>query len=53
MAQEVQVTKACSLQASGGQTEGMIRQGAITNQSDKICASGKNPAVSILNHHSC
>lgn len=50
MAQEVQVTKASSLQTSGGQTEGMMRQGAITNQSDKICASGKNTASFIFSH---
>ena len=39
---EVEVTKASSLQKSTGQTEGMIRQGAIIDQSDKLCASGKS-----------
>lgn len=40
MASEIQVTRAASLQTSTGQTEGMIRQGAIVDQSDKLCASG-------------
>lgn len=50
MAQAVQVTKASSLQTSTGQTEGMIRQGAITDQSDKICASGKPTIPSDVTH---
>ena len=40
MAGAVQVTRAASLTTSTGQTEGMIRQGAIVDQSDKLCASG-------------
>ncbi|KAL8995011.1 MAG: hypothetical protein Q9188_006910 [Gyalolechia gomerana] len=54
MAREVQVTKASSLQTSTGQTEGMIRQGAITDQSDKICASvmiAKPHSSSAVHHH--
>lgn len=38
----VSVTKASDLDAGTGQTEGMIRKGAIINKSDKICASGKH-----------
>ncbi|KAL8697858.1 MAG: hypothetical protein Q9224_002117 [Gallowayella concinna] len=52
MTQEVQVTKASSLQAAGtGQTEGMIRQGAIVDQSDKLCASAKPHSSSAIHHH--
>jgi hypothetical protein len=36
----VQVTKSTDLDAGTGQTEGMIRKGAIINKSEKICASG-------------
>lgn len=38
---EVQVTKSTELQeTTGGQTEGMIRKGAIIGKSNHICASG-------------
>lgn len=40
MVAEVQVTKASDIKTSTGQTEGMIRQGAIVDKSDKVCASG-------------
>jgi hypothetical protein len=36
----VHVTKATDLDAGTGQTEGMIRKGAIVNKSEEICASG-------------
>jgi hypothetical protein len=36
----VHVTKSTDLDSGTGQTEGMIRKGAIINKSDKICASG-------------
>lgn len=36
----VHVTKSSELDAGTGQTEGMIRKGAIIDKSDKICASG-------------
>lgn len=39
-AREVQITKASSLQSNTGQTEGMIRKGAIIDKCDNICASG-------------
>jgi len=37
----VHVTKAADIKESGGQTQGMIRQNAIVDISDKVCASGK------------
>lgn len=37
---EVRKVEASSIQTSGGQTEGMVRKGAIVDMSDKICASG-------------
>jgi hypothetical protein len=36
----VYVKKSTDLDSGTGQTEGMIRKGAIINKSDKICASG-------------
>ena len=36
---EVHVAKALDMKTSNGQTEGMIRQGAIIDKSDKVCAS--------------
>jgi hypothetical protein len=36
----VHVTKSTELDAGTGQTEGMVRKGAIINKSEKICASG-------------
>lgn len=38
-ATEVQVIKASDIKTSTGQTEGMVRQGAIIDKSDKVCAS--------------
>jgi hypothetical protein len=40
MPSSIHVTKSTELDAGTGQTEGMIRKGAIANKSDKICASG-------------
>ena len=40
MAAPVQLTKASELQTNTGQTEGMIRQGAIIDKSDNLSASG-------------
>lgn len=39
MTAEVQVIKASDIKTSTGQTEGVVRQGAIIDKSDKICAS--------------
>lgn len=43
MAAPVQITKASELHTDTGQTEGMIRQGAIIDKSDNISASGLFP----------
>jgi hypothetical protein len=43
MPSEVQVTKSTELDAGIGQTEGMIRKGAIVKKSEHICASGRTP----------
>ena len=43
MPSEVQVTKSTELDAGTGQTEGMIRKGAIVKKSEHICASGRIP----------
>ncbi|KAL9605248.1 MAG: hypothetical protein Q9179_001572 [Wetmoreana sp. 5 TL-2023] len=51
---QVQVTKASSVQTSTAQTQGMIRQGAIIDQSDKISASvmiAKPHSSSAVHHH--
>lgn len=40
MPDPVHVTRAADIKTSDGQTEGMIRQGAIVDKSDKVCASG-------------
>ena len=32
--------EASSLKTSGGQTEGLVRQGAVIDMPDKLCASG-------------
>ncbi|KAL8970306.1 MAG: hypothetical protein Q9183_001585 [Haloplaca sp. 2 TL-2023] len=48
---EVEVTKASSLQKSTGQTEGIIRQGAVIDQADKLCASAKPRTFSAVHHH--
>jgi hypothetical protein len=42
----VHVTKSTGLDSGTGQTEGMIRKGAIINKSDKICASGMSISFS-------
>jgi len=45
---------ATTLQTSGGQTSGMIRQNAISNASDSICASlmiAKPHSASDVHHH--
>jgi len=39
---DVHVTKSTELEEGTGQTEGMIRKGAIVGKSDKLCASGKS-----------
>lgn len=43
MPTRVHITKGSELDAgpTTGQTEGMIRKGAIINKSSKLCASGK------------
>jgi len=54
MPSEVQVTKSTELDSGTGQTEGMIRKGAIVNKSDKICASvmiAKPHTSSAVHHH--
>jgi len=50
----VTVTKSDSLQTSGGQTEGMIRQNALVNLTNNICASrmiAKPHTASAIHHH--
>jgi hypothetical protein len=37
---KVQVVKSTELDGGTGQTEGMIRKGAIVGMSDHLCASG-------------
>jgi hypothetical protein len=41
MPSAVHVTRATELDAATGQTDGMIRKGAIVGKSDKICATGQ------------
>ena len=48
MAAPVQVTKASELDTNTGQTEGMIRQGAITDKSDNLSASGRFPCKTLI-----
>jgi len=51
---EVQVTKSTELSEGTGQTEGMIRKGAIVGKSDKICGSvmiAKPHTSSAIHHH--
>lgn len=38
---KVQVVKSTELDEGTGQTEGMIRKGAIVGMSDRLCASGR------------
>jgi len=50
----VQHTPASSLTTSGGQTTGMIRQNALADVSDNICASlmiAKPHSASAVHHH--
>lgn len=50
----VVVTRSGDLQTSGGQTEGMIRQNALANLTDGICASrmiAKPRTESAIHHH--
>jgi len=42
MPASVQVTRSNELDAGTGQTEGMVRKGAIIDKSKKICASGRS-----------
>jgi uncharacterized RmlC-like cupin family protein len=52
--QPVQHTKGASLVTSGGQTEGMIRQNAIVDKCDGICASSmlaRAHSASAVHHH--
>ena len=54
MSAPVRYTSASSIQTSGGQTEGMIRQNALTDVSDNICASvmiAKPHSSSAVHHH--
>jgi hypothetical protein len=50
----VTVARTADLQTSGGQTDGMIRQNAIVDQADNICASimiAKPHSASAVHHH--
>jgi len=50
----VVVTKSDELKVSGGQTEGMIRQNALTNLTDCLCASrmiASPHSASAIHHH--
>lgn len=54
MPNPVHVTKAAEIKTSGGQTEGMIRQNAIVDKADNICASvmiAKPHSSSAIHHH--
>ncbi|KAK4697441.1 hypothetical protein P7C71_g638, partial [Lecanoromycetidae sp. Uapishka_2] len=54
MAAPVHVTKASELHTNTGQTEGMVRKGAIIDKSDSICASVMLAAAhtsSSIHHH--
>lgn len=48
MAAPVQVIKATELHTNTGQTEGMIRQGAIIDMSDNLNASGPSPCRALI-----
>lgn len=39
--QELHVIKASDLDSNTGQSEGMVRMGAVVNKSSNMCASGK------------
>lgn len=50
----VVVTRSADLKTSGGQTEGMIRQNALADLTDGICASrmiAKPHTASAIHHH--
>ena len=50
----IHVTRASEIVTSGGQTEGMIRQNAIVDKADNICASvmlAKPHSSSAVHHH--
>jgi len=50
----VHVTRSTDLDSGTGQTEGMIRKGAIVNKSDKLCASvmiAYPHTASAVHHH--
>ncbi|KAG0645454.1 hypothetical protein D0Z07_8622 [Hyphodiscus hymeniophilus] len=54
MPSTVHVTKSTELDTGTGQTEGMIRKGAIVGKSDKICASvmiAHPHSSSAIHHH--
>ncbi|KAI9713700.1 MAG: hypothetical protein M1828_001389 [Chrysothrix sp. TS-e1954] len=54
MPEPVHVTKAADIKVSGGQTEGMVRQNAIVDLADNICASvmiAKPHSASGVHHH--
>jgi uncharacterized RmlC-like cupin family protein len=54
MASPVEITKASELHTASGQTEGMVRKGAIVNRCDSICASVMFAAPhtsSAVHHH--
>jgi len=50
---QVHVTRAVDIKTSGGQTEGMIRQNAIVDVSDKVCSSGKTFAATAMQPLCC
>jgi len=54
MSRSVQITRSSSLSVGTGQSEGMIRKGAIVNQSDQVCASlmiAYPHTTSAIHHH--
>ncbi|KAF2102992.1 hypothetical protein NA57DRAFT_52529 [Rhizodiscina lignyota] len=54
MPEEVRVTRAGDLKASGPQTEGMIRQAALVDVSDQVCGTlmiAKPHTASAVHHH--
>ncbi|CZT09686.1 uncharacterized protein RCO7_03762 [Rhynchosporium graminicola] len=53
MPSQVHVTKSTELDIATGQTDGMVRKGAIVKKSDKVCASvmTASPHTSSAIHH--
>ncbi|CZT44559.1 uncharacterized protein RSE6_04745 [Rhynchosporium secalis] len=53
MPSQVHVTKSTELDVATGQTDGMVRKGAIIKKSDKVCASvmTASPHTSSAVHH--